>query len=302
MKLKSDELATSLTISPRIHVLTHVSLSASLRHTTRMRHALRALQRPSTSSSALSTPRLWTQLRHIAATIPLHKANNNQVRPIQIQGYYADALDAPLRSVEQKDKPPADPSPEDSIPLTDKEKTLAKAKVVFGDRNSAAEERRAMWESKSQLIAGVLVPPKPEEPDNCCMSGCVNCVWELFREDLEEYAAKSKEAKQKMTELRTKGQATGMMAQEAGMPNHTAISMDDDGGGSETNWASAPSLDSTSADDGDVDLDPLAGIPIGIREFMKTEKKLKQKHRDAGEYIETSLDKDLRASVWGSGT
>lgn len=241
-------------------------------------------------------------MRHLVVSAPRRKSNDDQIRPIQLQGYYADALDAPLRSIQQKDKPPADPSPEDSIPLTEKEKTLAKARVVFGDRNTAAEERKALLESKSQMIAGILVPPKPEEPDNCCMSGCVNCVWELFREDLEEYAAKSKLAKQKMIELRTQGQATGMMAQEAGMPAHTAVSMDDDGGGSETNWAPSLPVESTSFADEDVDVDPLAGVPIGIREFMKTEKRLKQKHKEAGEYIETALDKDLRASVWGSGT
>lgn len=276
-----------------------------------MRYALRAFQRTATPSHTISILRPWTQSRHLSATFLRNRSNDDQVRPIQLQGYYADALDAPLRSLQQKDKPPADPSPEDSIPLTEKEKTLAKARVVFGDRNSAAEERKKEWESRSQLIAGVLVPPKPEEPDNCCMSGCVNCVWELFREDLEEYAAKSKEARQKMIELRTKGQATGMMAQEAGMPTHTAISMDDDGGGSETNWVPSTPAETASASasgdanvavDVDVDVDPLAGIPIGIREFMKTEKRLKQKHRDAGEYIETALDKDLRASVWGSGT
>lgn len=267
-----------------------------------MRHAFYAIQRTATSSQAVRTLPQKIQARHITATASRQRSNDDQIRPIQLQGYYADALDAPLRSLQQKDKPPADPSPEDSIPLTEKEKTLAKARVVFGDRNSAAEERRAEWESKSQLIAGILVPPKPEEPDNCCMSGCVNCVWELFREDLEEYAAKSKEAKQKMIELRTKGQATGMMAQEAGMPSHTAISMDDDGGGSETNWAPTLPVETASSAGEDVDLDPLAGVPIGIREFMKTEKRLKQKHREAGDYIETALDKDLRASVWGSGT
>lgn len=269
-----------------------------------MRHAFRALQKTATSLQAVPRHHAHTQYRQITATASRNRSNDDPVRSIQIQGYYADALDAPLRSLKQQDKPPADPSPEDSIPLTEKEKTLAKARVVFGDRNSAAEERRAEWESKSQLIAGILVPPKPEEPDNCCMSGCVNCVWELFREDLEEYAAKSKEAKQKMIELRTKGQATGMMAQEAGMPTHTAISMDDDGGGSETNWMPAPAVEtaSFSAGEDDIDLDPMAGIPIGIREFMKTEKRLKQKHKDAGDYIETALDKDLRASVWGSGT
>lgn len=36
----------------------------------------------------------------------------------------------------------------------------------------------------SRKIAGIDVPMKPEEPDNCCMSGCVNCVWEIYNDDL----------------------------------------------------------------------------------------------------------------------
>lgn len=30
---------------------------------------------------------------------------------------------------------------------------------------------------KGTIVAGVRIPPKPLEPDNCCMSGCVNCTW-----------------------------------------------------------------------------------------------------------------------------
>jgi hypothetical protein len=45
-------------------------------------------------------------------------------------------------------------------------------------------------------------------------------------------------------------------------------SMDDDGGGSETNWT-PPSED----------IDLFANVPVGIREFMKTEKRLRVKHQ-----------------------
>jgi len=110
------------------------------------------------------------------------------------------------------------------------------------------------------------------------MSGCVNCVWDQYRDEIEEWAAKSGEARAKLTEQRTKGQATGMMAQEAGMPKHVATSMDDDGGGSETNWASAAGMESFGQSGGS---DLFADIPVGIREFMKTEKKLKEKLRQA---------------------
>lgn len=205
-------------------------------------------------------------------------------------------LDAPLHTVQNATRTAQKPPPADETPMTEKERTLAKARVVFGSRISDAEERQKQLDSQSRMIAGVLVPPRPEEPDNCCMSGCVNCVWERYREELEEHVAKSKEARQAMIAQRTSGHATGMMVAESGMPSHIAISMDDDGGGSEANWATASDPNDHGA--ADEALDPLAGIPVGIREFMKTEKKLKQRHREAGEILDNTLDKDLRASAW----
>ena len=95
------------------------------------------------------------------------------------------------------------------------------------------------------------------------MSGCVNCVWDVFRDDIEEWAAKSAEARVKLMEQR---RAQGHTAGE--MPGHVAGSGDEDGGGS------AMELDGAR---GDGDL--FEGIPVGIREFMKTEKKLKERHR-----------------------
>lgn len=79
------------------------------------------------------------------------------------------------------------------------------------------------------------------------MSGCVNCVWDMFRDELEEWAAAKKEATER-----------GMAAQ----------GMDEDGGGSAM----------MAADTGAVE-DLFEGIPVGIREFMKTEKKLKERLR-----------------------
>ncbi|PIA14276.1 hypothetical protein COEREDRAFT_28860, partial [Coemansia reversa NRRL 1564] len=33
------------------------------------------------------------------------------------------------------------------------------------------------------------LPPKPDPPRNedCCMSGCEFCVWDLYDEDMREY-------------------------------------------------------------------------------------------------------------------
>lgn len=251
---------------------------------------------PSARVTLLLGPRCAQQLRRIAVTPRRVDKNKKQT----LDGYYADLLNAPLHSVQHATKTAPEPPPKDNLPMTEKEKTLAKARVVFGSRLSGPEERKKELESKGRWVAGVLVPPKPEEPDNCCMSGCVNCVWERYREELEDWAAASTQARQKMIEERTLGKATGMMSQESGMPSHTAVSMDDDGGGSETNWTTAPEAEAFSG--AEESADPLAGIPIGIREFMKTEKKLKQKHKAAGDVIDTALDKELRATVWGAGT
>ncbi|SCU87225.1 LAME_0D09252g1_1 [Lachancea meyersii CBS 8951] len=73
-------------------------------------------------------------------------------------------------------------------------------KNVFGGRIKGDPPRSSsrVLRGQSLKIAGVVVPPKPQEPDNCCMSGCVNCVWEIYNEDLREWKNKRKEASQKL--------------------------------------------------------------------------------------------------------
>ena len=169
-----------------------------------------------------------------------------------IDDYYSLLLSQPLASKAPMTR--TSPEPQTSQPATEKEATIQKARVVFGSRLAGPAERRRTIEAKSRMIAGVLVPPRPQEPDNCCMSGCVNCVWDLYRDDLEEWASKSADARRRS--MMAQGQALGG-------------SMDENGGGSETGWASpGPDL--------------LAGIPVGIREFMKNEKILKERHRKEG--------------------
>jgi len=134
---------------------------------------------------------------------------------------------------------------------------------------------------KSTNVAGILVPPRPEEPDNCCMSGCVNCVWDVYREDLEEWAAKAAEARAQLA-----AQGKPLDGADARRPRmfraggetwkglqSGAGSMDDDGGGSETNWDGSAHVDL-----GQQGTELFAGIPVGIREFMRTEKMLKERH------------------------
>ncbi len=94
------------------------------------------------------------------------------------------------------------------------------------------------------------------------MSGCVNCVWDNYRDELEEWARKSHEARVASARARGEG-GSG--------------SVDDDGGGSETNWGTGLGMGTgTGAED------LFGGVPVGIREFMRTEKRLKERHAREG--------------------
>ncbi|OAY58408.1 hypothetical protein MANES_02G175500v8 [Manihot esculenta] len=44
-------------------------------------------------------------------------------------------------------------------------------------------------EEKDKEEAKKKLPPPPEkpEPGDCCGSGCVRCVWDVYYEELEEY-------------------------------------------------------------------------------------------------------------------
>ncbi|KAF1959789.1 hypothetical protein CC80DRAFT_405481 [Byssothecium circinans] len=186
-----------------------------------------------------------------------------------VQGFYAELL----KKLKIKKQPPPPPPPEaqprEPVPLPRKktEETWERAQKVFGSRDKAAVERRKQWQASTQNIAGVMVPPRPTEPDNCCMSGCVNCVWDMYRDEMEEWAAKSAEARARM-QAQNKDKQDGAKALAARDIPSLATSMDDDGGGSETNWVPSESK-----------VDLFEDIPVGIREFMRTEKALKQKHR-----------------------
>jgi hypothetical protein len=86
------------------------------------------------------------------------------------------------------------------------------------------------------------------------MSGCVNCVWDTYRDEMEEWAAAMGKARRRLCE-RVAG-------------THVVTSTDD-GGGREGIWDNGGGL-------GQEDL--FGNIPVGIREFMRTEKRLKERH------------------------
>jgi hypothetical protein len=195
-----------------------------------------------------------------------------------LSGYYADILnmDSPYRKPALITRPVDQPAEETTPEPTDSPKSPQdKMSIVFGTRLASPGYRSTRYnptttspESTWRTINGVAIPPRPEEPDNCCMSGCVHCVWDDFRDEMEEWAGRVEHAKAK-SEAKTR--TTDMLHTPRREVENASTSMDDDGGGSEANW-SLP----------DESEDLFAGIPVGIREFMRTEKRLRQKRQHDG--------------------
>lgn len=191
---------------------------------------------------------------------------------------------------------PAPPKPT-TAPRDDEAPSNAdppQARVVFGSSLAGPAERAerlAAIRSRSRLVAGVRVPPRPDEPDNCCMSGCVNCVWDRYRDEMEEWAAAHGEAERRLR-AQDVGAAAGVTSESMGEAARSgrmdvgvyemedgAVSMDEDGGGSLSNvdWDVVPAEKKEGWDE-----ELYKNVPVGIREFMKQEKRLKEKHLREG--------------------
>ncbi|KAI4138783.1 MAG: hypothetical protein L6R39_006612 [Caloplaca ligustica] len=108
------------------------------------------------------------------------------------------------------------------------------------------------------------------------MSGCVNCVWDAYREEVEAWAARRRAAaklaqgggeeeemeRKKARELRGRGRRmVGGSGSAAG--GNGSIGDVDEPVGSGVELDDERSL--------------FEGVPVGIREFMATEKKLRER-------------------------
>ncbi|KAJ6015712.1 hypothetical protein N7540_010303 [Penicillium herquei] len=197
----------------------------------------------------------------------LEDTDNSQAYPLS--GYYALILNSPYHGRAKTARPSTPPPEVKPAPtnLNEAQTPQEKMAIVFGTR-LAGPGRESRYnpgeippESEWKTINGVPIPPRPEEPENCCMSGCVHCVWDDFRDEMEEWAGRVAQAKAKGGSLKgTQDMRTAPRAEV----DSASLSMDEDGGGSEANWP-APNQDE----------ELFANIPVGIREFMKIEKKLR---------------------------
>lgn len=207
------------------------------------------------------------QIYHTSSRLSEEAPQPTQAQPLS--GYYAEILST---GNPQNIPKPAATARVNAAKLETKED---RARVVFGSRLAGSGYERRSSETPDstwRTINGVPVPPRPAEPDNCCMSGCVHCVWDDYRDEVEDWAGRLREAQAKGLSSNCSNQTPGVSS-KAGISRRevaaASASMDDDGGGSETNW------------DGSGPDELFAGIPVGIREFMRTEKRLRERRRAA---------------------
>ena len=147
----------------------------------------------------------------------------------------------------------------------DKGSAQQKIEKIFGGRIKGDDRVSSsrLLRGEDKMIAGVKVPSKPMEPDNCCMSGCINCVWELFNDDLKDWKAKQQQAAQNLKQRGGRWPENFHAPVDLLAPENLPKSLEGNTKAHETvksGWEE---------------------VPVLIRVFAETERRLKEKNKQA---------------------
>ncbi|CAO3614162.1 unnamed protein product [Cunninghamella blakesleeana] len=110
-------------------------------------------------------------------------------QPSPYHGYWTLLLQQPkLKNEEQHLKIPI------NVPTTD----IATTAIITSDNKPPPETTKVVWLNNEKIV----LPDKPPPPENCCMSGCVHCVYDIYQEDMELY-------KEQLDNIRNRFKAAG---------------------------------------------------------------------------------------------
>lgn len=145
---------------------------------------------------------------------------------------------------------------------------------VFGGRIKGESPRSSsrMMRGEPRVIKGVTVPDRPIEPDNCCMSGCINCVWELFNEDVKDWNKKRREAAKKMAQ-------TGGVWPEDFHPPIRHLKRENLPDSVAKEYFNKPKKESPTSVKKEEEEESWGNVPVTIRVFAEMEKKMKEKKK-----------------------
>lgn len=69
--------------------------------------------------------------------------------------------------------------------MSDKEKIISQSETTTTSDNNV--NNVAVVKEKEAETAEIPPPPEKPLPGDCCGSGCVRCVWDIYYEELDEY-------------------------------------------------------------------------------------------------------------------
>ena len=134
-------------------------------------------------SSPLPARCFGTTCYHFPRTRPLSSTASSDE-----DDYYALLLSNPTPNPAKKAMNPIRaPHYNDPSISTSKDTTASEKPAILFSAPLAGPSARMRG-----LARGERGLDRPPEPDNCCMSGCVNCVWDAYREEVEEWAIASR--------------------------------------------------------------------------------------------------------------
>ncbi|KAL0564730.1 hypothetical protein V5O48_017308 [Marasmius crinis-equi] len=105
---------------------------------------------------------------------------------------------------------------------------LESQKEEFERSTLAGPATTASSTTNVQTFRGIVVPMKPREPasDECCMSGCAVCVYDLYEESLTAYKDSVAKVKATLTSMGVPEQEWPGTLREAGNGNRTTRKAD----------------------------------------------------------------------------
>ncbi|KAL2047601.1 hypothetical protein N7G274_000643 [Stereocaulon virgatum] len=163
--------------------------------------------------------------------------------------------------------PPAPPQPSSTAAPRPTTTPNPATKILFGrdaDTSGPSPKARGLERAAKGL-------ERPPEPDNCCMSGCVHCVWDAYREEVEGWAAARRQRDSDVAKRAGEGSRAGVGEEIGGLGEGDEGSgvADVDGVGGFEGWGAG------GGEEGEDAL--FEGVPVGIREFMKQEKRIRER-------------------------